>query len=75
MALAAVMWFTFSSLATAYWYLAPELTGLKIALQTQHPPKPIPGGSQADREREAAALAAASAAGGRKEGESRAKVE
>lgn len=66
---AALQWFSMSTAAAAYWYLAPEITGLKIALQAQHPPKPIPGGSQAQREKEAAALAAASAAGGRKEGE------
>ena len=70
---AALLWFSISSCAVVYWYAAPEIMGLRIALQTQHPPKPIPGGSRAEREKEAADLAAASAAGGRKEGEPKAR--
>lgn len=73
--ISSMIWFTLSSCAIAYWYAGPEwivyFFGQQIALQTQHEPKPIPGGSQADREREAAELAAASASGGRKEGETK----
>ena len=58
------LWFALSSLAAAYWYVGPEwvvfLFGAQMEIATQHLPKPIPGGSQEDRAREAALMAAKS---------------